>query len=110
MKGIELDTPQELIRANDLQRGGHYAASGKLYARFFEENPKHPLRFKCLFEVADNLYYEKRYAEALEVYQTFIHYCEGQQDISDEEAGWIDAYIKLANSRIDSINNRGQKI
>ena len=105
-----MDTPQELIRANELQRGGHYAASGKLYARFFEENPSHPLRFKCLFEVADNLYYEERYAEASSAYQMFIKYCGDQKDISDEEAGWIDAYIKLANSRIDSINNRGQKI
>ena len=105
-----MDTPQELIRANDLQRGGHYAASGKLYARFFEENPSHPLQFKCLFEVADNLYYEERYAEALDAYHAFINYCAGQQNISDEEADWIDAYIKLANSRIYSINNRGQRI
>ena len=105
-----MDTPQELIRANDLQRGGHYAASGKLYARFFKKNPTHPLRFKCLFEVADNLYYEERYAEALDAYQAFINYCAGQQNTSDEEAGWIDAYIKLANSRIYSINNRGQRI
>ena len=97
-----MDTPQELIQANDLQRGGHYSASRSLYARFFEENPTHPLRFKCLFEVADNLYYEERYAEASEAYQTFLNYCENQQEISDEEAGWIVAYIKLANSRIHS--------
>ena len=97
-----MDTPKELIQANDLQRGGQYSASRSLYTRFFEKNPTHPLRFKCLFEVADNLYYEGRYAEASEAYQTFLNYCENQQEISDEEAGWIVAYIKLANSRIHS--------
>ena len=77
-----------------------------LYARFFEEKPTHPLRFKCLFEVADNLFYEGRYAEASAAYRTFLNYCEEQQEISDEEAYWIDAYIRLTNSRICNISNR----
>lgn len=57
--GERTEVPQQLVFANDLQRGGEYAASRKCYRQFFEEHPVHILRFKALFEIGDNYYYEK---------------------------------------------------
>ena len=82
--------PPELVFANDLQRGGHYATSGKIYQKFFDEYPSHPLRFKCLYEVADNLFYEKKYRMAKEAYHKFMTYCEQQDVITEDERSWID--------------------
>ena len=109
MKGNDLDIPQELIYANDLQRGGQYKASRERYTRFLDENPTHPLRFKSLFEVADNLFYEKQYAKATDAYRAFIRYCESQQNVTSEEQGWIETYLKLADSRMHEISRKDAK-
>ena len=100
----QIEIPDEHVFANDLQRGGYYVASGKIYQRFFDEHPDHPLRFKCLYEVGDNLFYEKKYAAARKTYQEFIAYCARQEHITEEEQSWVDAYVKMSESRIRSID------
>ena len=95
--------PEELIRANELQKIGDYRLSGMLYKNFFYCNPQHPLRFKALFEVADNLFHAGSYRDAKKAYETFLSYCAQQTEVSEEEAGWISAYTKLSYSRIKSM-------
>lgn len=92
--------PQILIFANDMQRAGDYALSRKYYERFFRENPTHCLRFKALYEIADNYYHEKNYKKAKKGYEIFQNYCKEQRNLTDEEAGWVEAYSKLSVSRM----------
>ncbi|MCR4903742.1 MAG: tetratricopeptide repeat protein [Butyrivibrio sp.] len=96
---------EELIQANEYQKIGDYKLSAKIYQQFFNDNPDHPMRFKALFEVADNLYHDKKYDEAKKQYQFFLSYCADQQQITSEEKGWVDAYTKLAYSRLENIDN-----
>lgn len=98
------DIPQILVFANDLQRAGDYGSSRKYYEKFLVENPAHCLRFKALFEIADNFYYEKNYREARKAYEDFQTYCRTQQDLTEYEAGWVQAYTKLAESRLKKID------
>lgn len=44
----------------------------------FECNDTHPLRFKALFEVADNYYHAKDYKSAKSGYKNFLEYCSNQ--------------------------------
>lgn len=62
----------------------------------------HPLRFKALFEVADNYYHAGDYRSAIQGYQKFLDCCSSQLDTT-EERGWIDAYTKLSRSRLTTI-------
>lgn len=96
--------PEILIKAQEFQKAGDYALSRKLYKNFFYNSPNHVLRFKALFEVADNYYYARDYDSALQYYRKFISYCKNQNKITSEEQNWICAYIKLAYSRINYIN------
>lgn len=100
---MNIDIPEMLIRAQEFQKGGDYTYSRKLYKEFFECNDTHPLRFKALFEVADNYYHAKDYKSAKHGYEDFLEYCSVQEDVTEQESGWIDAYIKLANSRLKKI-------
>lgn len=97
------DIPEILIRAQELQKGGDYTYSRKLYKEFFECNDTHPLRFKALFEVADNYYHAKDYKLAKQAYEVFLTYCSNQNIVTGEERGWIDAYTKLTYSRLEII-------
>lgn len=98
--------PDELVQANELQKIGDYKLSGKLYKKFFDCNPQHPLRFKALFEVADNLFHAGYYQDAEKAYETFLSYTVQQKDLSEEEAGWVSAYTKLSHSRIRTIQQK----
>ena len=98
--------PDELIKANELQKIGDYRLSRTLYQKFFDCNPHHPLRFKALFEVADNLFHAGFYRDARNGYESFLSYCAEQTEVSEEEAGWVDAYTNLACSRIKTINQK----
>lgn len=98
--------PDELIRANELQKIGDYKLSRNLYQKFFDCNPEHPLRFKALFEVADNFFHAGYYQDAKNGYELFLSYCAEQEKLSDEETGWVDAYTKLAYSRIKTIEQK----
>lgn len=93
----------ELILAQELQKAGEYEHSRQMYKKFYGKYPKHPMRFKALFEVADNLYYEKKYKEALKSYDKFFKYCDEQDNVTAEEISWIKAYGNLAYSRIKAI-------
>lgn len=98
--------PNELILANELQKIGDYKLSRHLYQKFFDENPHHPLRFKALFEVADNFFHAKYYQDAKNGYELFLSYCAKQRHLSEEELGWIHAYTKLSYSRIKTIQQK----
>ena len=97
--------PDELIQANELQKMGDYKLSRRLYQKFFDYNQQHPLRFKALFEVADNFFHAGCYQEARNGYDLFLSYCAEQSNLSEEELGWISAYTKLAYSRIKTIES-----
>ena len=103
------DIPEILIRAQELQKGGDYTYSRKLYKEFFELNDTHPLRFKVLFEVADNYYHARDYKSAKRGYEDFLEYCLSKEDTAEVEFGWIDAYTKLAHSRLKMIEKIGNK-
>ena len=98
--------PDELIQANEQQKIGDYKLSRRLYQKFFDYNPQHPLRFKALFEVADNFFYAGCYQDARNGYELFLSYCAEQRNLSEEESGWISAYIKLSHSRIKTIEQK----
>lgn len=98
--------PNELIQANELQKMGDYKLSGRFYQKFFDDNPEHPLRFKALFEVADNFFHAGCYEEARNGYKLFLSYCAKQRNLSEEELGWICAYTKLSHSRIKTIEQK----
>lgn len=98
--------PDELVQANELQKIGDYKLSGSLYQKFFECNPQHSLRFKALFEVADNLFYAGHYQDAKNGYELFLSYCAEQRSLSEEESGWVSAYTKLSHSRIKTIEQK----
>lgn len=98
--------PDELVQANELQKIGDYKLSGSLYQKFFECNPQHPLRFKALFEMADNLFHAGCYRDAKNGYERFLAYCDEQESLSEEELGWISAYTKLSYSRIKTIEQK----
>ena len=68
--------------------------------------------FQALFEVADNYYHVKDYKSAKHGYEDFLEYCSVQENVTEQESGWIDAYTKLANSRlkmIEQIVDKGKK-
>ena len=98
------EVPNSLVMAQTFQKAHDYSLSRKLYKDFFDNNPHHPLRFKALFEVADNLFYEKKYTEALKAYEDFISYCKAVDKPSLKDLGWINAYTALAHSRIKNIS------
>lgn len=102
-KKVDVTVPKELILANELQKIGDYELSRKTYQDFFDANPMHILRFKALFEVADNLYHAGRYVEARQGYLKFLEYCASQEDLSADESGWVEAYTDLSNSRLRTI-------
>ncbi|URZ14072.1 tetratricopeptide repeat protein [Clostridium felsineum] len=97
---------QELILAQELQKSREYKRSRELYMHFFIEHPKHYLRFKALFEVADNLYYEKKYDEAVKSYNKFLNYCDEQYKLTSQEISWVNAYKNLSYSRIKAISKK----
>lgn len=105
--GCKKDIPEMLILAQALQKAGEYKRSRDIYMQFFTTHPKHFMRFKALFEVADNLYYEKKYDEAVECYNNFLNYCNEQDDLTDEEISWINAYKELTKSRFKRIAGKG---
>ena len=100
---MNIDIPEMLIRAQELQKGGDYTYSRKLYKEFFELNDTHPLRFKAFFEVADNYFHAKDYKSAKQGYEDFLEYCLNQENTTEVELGWIGAYTKLAHSRLQLI-------
>lgn len=100
------DIPEILVKAQEMQKMGDYRLSMKLYRDFFENNPCHPMRFKALFEVADNYYHAGDYSNAKTGYESFLDYCNGQHP-SSEESGWVKEYSKLAHSRLEQINVKG---
>jgi len=95
--------PQSLVMAQAFQKARDYSLSRKLYKEFFETHPNHHLKFKALFEIADNLFYEKKFTEALKAYEDFITYCSAVNNTSSDESGWINAYVALAHSRMKTI-------
>ncbi|WP_026659622.1 tetratricopeptide repeat protein [Butyrivibrio sp. AC2005] len=99
------DIPEILVKAQEMQKIGDYRLSMKLYRDFFENNSCHPLRFKALFEVADNYYHSGDYDSAQIGYNNFLDYCKGQSPSSDE-IGWVKEYSKLARSRLKQINEK----
>jgi len=101
--------PDELIKANELQKIGDYKLSRTLYQKFFDCNPQHPLRFKALFEVADNFFHAGCYQDAKNGYEFFLSYCAEQKEVSVEESGWVNAYTKLAYSRIKTMEQKYSK-
>ena len=105
-KMTNVSVPEELIQANELQKIGDYELSRKIYQSFFESNPTHIMRFKALFEVADNFYHAGRYVEAQQGYQKFLEYCISQNNLTVDESGWVEAYTELSNSRLQTIKNR----
>lgn len=106
--GYKKDIPEMLVLAQELQKLRKYELSRKMYMKFFITHPKHYMRFKALFEVADNLYYEKKYDEAFECYNNFLKYCSKQDNLTDEEFGWINAYKELAKSRMMRVTDMGR--
>lgn len=101
--GYKNDIPEMLILAQELQKSGDYKHSREMYMKFFSDNPRHYMRFKALFEVADNLYYEKSYNEAAQSYNNFLKYCDEQSSLTDQERSWINAYKDLAERRLKAI-------
>lgn len=99
------EIPEILIKAQEMQKIGDYRLSMKMYKKFFENNPDHPLRFKALFEVADNCFHAGDYVNAKGKYERFLEYC-AEQQISFEERGWVEEYSKLAKSRIKMIQRK----
>jgi len=99
----ENEIPEDLILAQALQKSRQYSLSRKLYADFFAGNPTHYLRFKALFEIADNWFHEKKYKEAEKAYIVFMEYCKAEENLSEEELSWIEAYRKLSESRLSKI-------
>ena len=99
------EIPEMLIQAQELQKAGDYTYSRRLYKEFFESNNTHPLRFKALFEVADNYYHAKDYKSAKKAYLDFLEYCSDQENTAEEEYGWIDAYTRLTKSRLEMIEH-----
>ena len=95
--------PEDLIFAQELQKARDYSSSRKLYKDFFDNNPDHYLRFKALFEVADNWYHQKNYEFAQKAFLKFIEYCNSQINLTEQENDWIKYYKRLAISRINSI-------
>lgn len=98
--------PYMLIEAQELQKAGEYKYSRDMYMRFFKDNPRHYMRFKALFEAADNLYYEKNYSRAKEGYNYFLKYCGGQNNLSEQESSWVSAYKALAERRLMVIDKK----
>ena len=107
--GYKKDIPEMLILAQELQKSREYKRSKDMYMEFAITHPKHCMRFKAYFEVADNLYYEKKYNEAFECYNNFLKYCFKQDNLTDEEIDWINAYKSLAKSRLRWIKENGYK-
>lgn len=105
----EKNIPQKLILAQDFQKARQYSLSRNLYSEFFSDNPNHPLRFKALFEVTDNWFHEKKYMEALNGFNDFVKYCDAQENLTEEEVGWINAYKQLAVSRLNLVKTRISK-
>lgn len=97
------DVPESLVLAQELQKARDYHNSRHLYKQFFDNNPKHHLRFKALFEVADNWFHEKKYTNAGAAFVKFIEYCDNQQSLTEKEKEWIKYYKRLALSRIEAI-------
>lgn len=95
--------PQILIQAQELQKNKDFINSIKLYTKFFKENPINYMRFKALFEIADNWYYQEQYKQAYEAYTEFLCYCKEQKNITEQEKSWVDAYCELAKKRIQTI-------
>ena len=95
--------PQAIIFAQELQKSGDYIYSRKIYEEFFLNNQNHALRFKALFEIADNIFYEGKYILAEKKYLEFMEYCMSQ-DVSTETAhSLVEAYVKLAKRRLIEI-------
>ena len=99
------EIPEILVKAQEMQKIGDYRLSLKLYREFFENNPSHPMRFKALFEVADNYYHAGAYDNAQIGYENFLDYC-GEQHLSSEESGWVKEYSRLAHSRLKQIDEK----
>lgn len=107
-KDVGAAIPESLILAQNLQKARAYSSSRGLYKKFFDNNPGHYLRFKALFEVADNWFHEKKYANAEAGFTEFIKYCDSQQSLTEEEKGWVKYYRQLALSRIKEIKSRAR--
>lgn len=93
--------PTELLLAQEYQKLHHYQLSRDLYTIFFENNTHHHLRFKALFEVADNWFHEGECDKALSSYHGFIEYCDSQDGLTEVEQDWVNAYKRLTYSRIE---------
>ncbi len=102
-KNLNVDIPEILVLAQELQKARDYYNSRNLYKKFFDNNPNHYLRFKALFEVADNWFHEKKYSNAEVAFVEFINYCDKQQSLTEQENDWIKYYRQLAMSRIKNI-------
>lgn len=59
--------------------------------------------------MADNYYHAKDYKSAKHGYEDYLEYCSVQEDVTEQESGWIDAYTKLANSRLKMIEHIGDE-
>lgn len=103
-----IDVPQILIRAQEFQKFKQYDISRKLYYEFFTLNSNHPLRFKALFEIAENYFYEKNYKMALRAYLDYEQYCNSHITLSTEEELWIKGYKKLLETRFNEIERISQ--
>ncbi|HYF83479.1 MAG TPA: hypothetical protein VEB00_10695 [Clostridia bacterium] len=103
-KDVDFHIPKSLVLAQELQKGRDYYNSRNLYNDFFINNQNHYLRFKALFEVADNWFHEKKYANAEISFSEFINYCDKQQNLTEQEKEWIKYYRQLALSRIKEIS------
>lgn len=71
-----------------------------MYEEFFLNNQSHVLRFKALFEIADNIFYEGKYILAEKKYLEFIEYCISQDVCTKTEHSLVEAYVKLAKRRL----------
>lgn len=98
--------PEELILAQELQKAREFQLSRNCFQAFFNANPSHCLRFKALYEVADNYFHEGLYPDAQKAYIKFLDYCKEQSKITEAEKGWISAYTALAFSRMEKIEDR----
>lgn len=98
--GYKNHIPEMLVIAQELQKAREYERSRDMYMKFFNTHPKHCMRFKALFEAADNLYYEEKYKEAAKAYNKFLKYCDEEDNPTDEEKSWIDAYKELSGRRL----------
>ena len=103
---IKRSVPYELVIAQELQKAKKYKLSRESYMSFFTTNPSHILRFKALFEVADNYFHEGLYLEAVESYDKFLDYCNEQTEITEDEKDWVNAYTSLTISRKRTINKQ----